>query len=154
MTDGISRAITGHESLVTEEGEITGHKLERPRANKTSLYKSAIFSSIPHWNHLPGARLAESTASTFRGAFETHPQCIATQPISVLPRTGTWRSLLKIKINNEIHNIYILLSFFPWCPTRAINGVPLRIWPAFYLYIFVFIPCGVINTVVQQELPV
>ena len=60
-------------SLFTEEGEVISYKLERPRANKTPLQKSTIISSIPHWNRIPGAILAKSTTSTFRGALETRP---------------------------------------------------------------------------------
>ena len=68
-----ARRSTRAGSLFTEEGEVISYKLERPRANKTPLQKSTIISSIPHWNRLPGAILAKSTTSTFRGALETRP---------------------------------------------------------------------------------
>ena len=68
-----ARRSTRAGSLFTEEGEVISYKLERPRANKTPLQKSTIISSIPHWNRLPGAILAKSTTSTFRGALETCP---------------------------------------------------------------------------------
>ena len=68
-----SRRSTRAGSLFTEEGEVISYKLEWPRANKTRLQKSTIISSLPHWNRLPGAILAKSTTSTFRGALETRP---------------------------------------------------------------------------------
>ena len=66
-----TRRSTRAGSLFTEEGEVIRYKLEGPRANKTTLQKSTIISSIPPWNCLPGAILAERTTSTFRGGLET-----------------------------------------------------------------------------------
>ena len=60
-------------SWINPDGQLVNHKLHRTPTDKTPLQKSAMVSTIPTWNNLPGDIIAKSTTDTFRSALERYP---------------------------------------------------------------------------------
>ena len=60
-------------STITEEGEVTSHKLSRPITKKSPLRNGTINTTTPAWNILPVNITSMSTSEKFRSALKCLP---------------------------------------------------------------------------------